>query len=287
MNFERPGPDRDTRGELIRDDAARAEWAAERRQREAELDRRDPRRKTGNALDRLVDAVHAGVAGTAWSRRWTAAAHRLVVTKYDVVASDLPAAFDGYRVLHVTDPHFGLLDASLADLVACVAGLDVDLVAFTGDYWERFDGDAEAAADELAAIVRAAAPRDGALATLGNHDRAGMVDPIERRGIPILANDATRIVCANAALSVVGVDDTADFHTAAAERAVADAPEGFKILLTHTPGLARPAAPAGFALYLCGHTHGGQLCLPGEFPIETAMGWRRRFARRGLGGPAR
>ena len=56
-------------------------------------------------------------------------------------------------------------------------------------------------------------------------------------------------------------------------------------MLVHTPDLAEDAARLGCALYLCGHTHGGQICLPGGWPIvqhlhkETRLGrglWRRR-----------
>ena len=56
-------------------------------------------------------------------------------------------------------------------------------------------------------------------------------------------------------------------------------------MMVHTPDLAEAAARLGCALYLCGHTHGGQICLPGGRPIvqhlhkERGLGrglWRRR-----------
>jgi predicted MPP superfamily phosphohydrolase len=48
--------------------------------------------------------------------------------------------------------------------------------------------------------------------------------------------------------------------------------------LVHSPEAALLAAEAGFALYLCGHTHGGQICLPGGIPVITNIQYRRRFA---------
>ena len=52
-----------------------------------------------------------------------------------------------------------------------------------------------------------------------------------------------------------------------------------KIALVHSPEVAHLAAPAGYALYLCGHTHAGQICLPGGQPIITNSALRWRHAR--------
>ena len=56
-------------------------------------------------------------------------------------------------------------------------------------------------------------------------------------------------------------------------------PEGFKIALIHSPEFVDAAAENGFQLYLAGHTHGGQVCLPGGWPIITHMTRYRRYAR--------
>ena len=55
-------------------------------------------------------------------------------------------------------------------------------------------------------------------------------------------------------------------------------PDGFRILLQHSPELLDEAAAASVALYLCGHTHGGQICLPGGIPLMTNIRTPRRYA---------
>ena len=67
-------------------------------------------------------------------------------------------------------------------------------------------------------------------------------------------------------------------YTDAARAALETAPDGFKIALIHAAELADIAANAGFSLYLAGHTHGGQVCLPGGRPIITHLGRHRRYA---------
>ena len=73
------------------------------------------------------------------------------------------------------------------------------------------------------------------------------------------------------------------------ERAASGIPKNaFSILLSHTPEVYEQAAAAEFDLMLSGHTHGGQLCLPGGIPIKLeavlprSMGaglWRHRYSR--------
>ena len=70
------------------------------------------------------------------------------------------------------------------------------------------------------------------------------------------------------------------FFTEAARSALAETPRGFKIAPIHSPELVEVAADHGYQLYLSGHTHGGQVCLPGGRPVITRLGrHRRRYAR--------
>ncbi len=73
-------------------------------------------------------------------------------------------------------------------------------------------------------------------------------------------------------------DDVHYYYTDAARAALEGAPNIFKIALIHSAELADVAADAGFSLYLAGHTHGGQICLPGGMPIITHMSRHRRYA---------
>ena len=67
---------------------------------------------------------------------------------------------------------------------------------------------------------------------------------------------------------LAGIDDAHYYRVDNIEKAASEIPEnGFSILLSHTPEIYRQAAHAGFDLLLSGHTHGGQICLPGSTPI--------------------
>jgi hypothetical protein len=189
---------------------------------------------------------------------------------------DLPPEFDGYRLLHLTDLH---LDG-MPNLDAVIAGLvrkkPVDLAVWTGDYRWRVHGTHEQVMPALAGIVAAISASDGHYATLGNHDPVAMVDLLETIGLRVLANETVSIHRGGASLHITGLDDVHYFYTDMAPAALALAPAGFKIALVHSPEAAPLAAAAGYALYLCGHTHGGQVCLPGGMPILTnsALHWR-------------
>jgi predicted MPP superfamily phosphohydrolase len=120
--------------------------------------------------------------------------------------------------------------------------------------------------------------RNGVWAILGNHDCADMVPAFEDLGIVVLVNETRSIERGGARIHLTGTDDVHYYYTEAARAALEAAPEGFKIALIHSAELADVAAEAGFDLYLAGHTHGGQVCLPGGRPILTHMSRYRRYA---------
>ncbi len=105
-----------------------------------------------------------------------------------------------------------------------------------------------------------------------------MVDPLEDLGIRLLINESASIRRDGAEIHVTGTDDVHHFYTSEAERALQDTSSGFKIALVHSAELASTAATNSFGLYLSGHTHGGQVCLPGGRPIVTRMRGYRKYA---------
>jgi len=81
-------------------------------------------------------------------------------------------------------------------------------------------------------------------------------------------NESETIERAGEVLHLVGIDDAHFYRMDNIEKATADIPhDQFSILLSHTPEIYRQAAHAGFDLLLSGHTHGGQVCLPGGIAI--------------------
>lgn len=200
------------------------------------------------------------------------------VRRHDVWLANLPPAFDGFTLLHLSDLHVDINDRFLPALIERVRPLDYDLCVLTGDYRARTFGPFEATLDGLERLRSHLSGR--VYAVLGNHDTIRMVPRMEAMGYSLLMNEWTRIERHDAAIYVAGIDDAhyyrvENFHNAA--QAIPH--DAASILLSHTPEPYRRAAHADFKLMLCGHTHGGQICLPGGVPVITDSDSPRRFAR--------
>ena len=113
---------------------------------------------------------------------------------------------------------------------------------------------------------------------LGNHDTVQMVPALEAIGIRMLLNECEAIVRGEERIYLSGIDDAHFYRMDNVEKAALQIPGGeFSILLSHTPEVYRQAAHAKFDLMLSGHTHGGQLCLPGSIPIKLEAALPRRM----------
>jgi predicted MPP superfamily phosphohydrolase len=105
-------------------------------------------------------------------------------------------------------------------------------------------------------------------AVLGNHDSIRMVPELEDMGIKMLINESIVIEREGAAIFVAGIDDAHYYRVDNIEKAAQGIPdEAVSVLMSHTPEIYLQAAHAGFDVFLCGHTHGGQICLPGGIPL--------------------
>jgi len=196
----------------------------------------------------------------------------------DVWLNRLPPAFDGYTLLHLSDLHLDMSRTHLERLIQTVDGIAHDVCVLTGDFRFRTFGPYAPALEALARLRPHLG--DPVYAVLGNHDTVRMVPGLEALGIGVLMNESVRIVRGGSSLALVGIDDahyfrTHNFHKAAADIDVEDC----AILLSHTPEPYRHAAHAAFSLMLSGHTHGGQICLPGGVPILTDCDAPRALAR--------
>jgi hypothetical protein len=94
----------------------------------------------------------------------------------------------------------------------------------------------------------------------------------------MLVNEAEALLRDGQPLYLAGIDDAHYYRVDNIEKAAAQIPPGaFSILLSHTPEVYRQAAHAGFDLMLSGHTHGGQICLPGAIPLTLDSALPRRM----------
>ena len=113
---------------------------------------------------------------------------------------------------------------------------------------------------------------------LGNHDTICMVPGMEEMGIRMLQNEAETIVRGDQRIHLAGIDDAHYYRVDNIEKVASQFPhDEFSILLSHTPEIYRQAAHADFNLMLSGHTHGGQICLPGSIPITLSSVLPRRM----------
>lgn len=205
------------------------------------------------------------------SRTLTTVHHRFCVP-------DLPAAFEGFRLLHLTDLHVDMDAANLQAVIDQIKPLDYDLCVLTGDYRQRTWGSIDAAMAGMERLRHAI--RGEAIAVLGNHDSIRMVPGLEDMGYHLLLNEHTRLERQGESIYIAGVDDAHFYKAHNLQKAGDDIPDNATtILLSHTPEIWREAAHAGYDIFLCGHTHGGQICLPGGIPVTLDSNCPRALGR--------
>ncbi len=202
------------------------------------------------------------------------------VKPLEVPISGLAAAFDGFRIVQISDIHIGpLLDREFAGyLTEAVNDLEPDLVAVTGDL---VDGSVNRLAHDVEPFADLGAPQ-GVFFVTGNHDFYSGVgswtDRVQEFGWRPLRNRAVTIEREGSSFFLAGVDDP---HGAIVEGAGGEDLDSAlrdtndhapTILLAHDPSSFRRARRRGVALQLSGHTHGGQIW-PFGFAVRLAVPW--------------
>jgi uncharacterized protein len=215
---------------------------------------------------RMLTLLGLALTGAAAYARWVEP-EWLKVRYVQVTIPRLPAAFHDYRIAHISDIHMGgwMTRERLLAAVELVNLIQPDLVAITGDFVDRHAG---MLAADLAGPLHLLEPRDATVAVMGNHDYYSGVNGVRRVlrecGIIELANVVHTVRRGDDQLHIAGVDDVAERQAsldAVLDQLPADGPA---VLLAHEPDFADVAAPTGrFDVQLSGHTHGGQLRLPG------------------------
>lgn len=207
-------------------------------------------------------------------------AARVQVRMNDVVSQRLPANFDQFTILHLSDLHVDLSPHAMQSVVELVKDLTFDICVFTGDYRAQTYGAIQPCLVGMAQVIASAkeVPGVSLYAVLGNHDSICMVPDLERMGVTMLLNECIFIERNGNRIYIAGIDDAHFFRVDNIEKAAAEIPdEAFSVLLSHTPEIYRQAAHAGFDLLLSGHTHGGQICLPGGIPMTLDSDLPRAF----------
>ena len=212
-----------------------------------------------------------------YRRGWLNAGRVRILTN-EVVSDRLPYDFDGFTILQLTDLHADRSAHAISAVEELIDGLDYDICVWTGDYRGDTFGDFRPCLEALVSL-RKKITKD-VYAVLGNHDSILMVPDLEAMGVRLLLNETVVLSRNNARIFLAGVDDAHFYRVDNIEKAAVDIPDdAYSILLSHTPEIYRQAAHAGFDLLLCGHTHGGQICLPGGFPVTLDADLPRRLGK--------
>ncbi|MFZ4790045.1 MAG: metallophosphoesterase [Candidatus Competibacteraceae bacterium] len=205
-------------------------------------------------------------------------AANLQIRHNEVVIPHLPDKFDGFTVLHLSDLHLDMNAAYPAALIERLAQVDYDICVITGDFRAKTYGPYDAAITALAQVRRHL--HQPVYAILGNHDSIRMVSGIEALGIHLLINESVMLERNGTFIHLAGIDDPHYFQVDNFDKAAQHIPsDATAILLSHSPEPYRLAAHAGFDLMLSGHTHGGQICLPGGIALMTNAACPRPFCK--------
>jgi uncharacterized protein len=203
-------------------------------------------------------------------------AENVQVRHHHVKLPELPASFDGFTILHLSDMHVDISHGAMRRLIAHLPSIRYDICVLTGDFRGNTFGPFEPTLEGLARVrAHLTGPVYG---ILGNHDTICMIPGMEDMGIRMLLNESEAIVRGNQRIHLAGIDDAHYYRVDNMEKVASQFPhDEFSILLSHTPEIYRQAAHADFNLLLSGHTHGGQICFPGSIPITLDSVLPRRM----------
>jgi predicted MPP superfamily phosphohydrolase len=227
---------------------------------------------------RLLAAAGLALAGVGFAWHSIVVAPRsLRLHHRDVFVPRLPAAFDGYRIAHLSDLHLGALTSGAKHVRTAAAVLQPDLCVVTGDLIDR-----DTATAACAALLGSWHVLDGVIGILGNHEHyalrhrpasvSAFIAQLAARGVRTLVNESLALERDGQRLWVVGVDDPYR-HRDHLTRAFAGVPAHEpSILLAHAPDILLRLPAGRTDLVLTGHCHGGQVRTPwGPIVTRTRM----------------
>ncbi|MBE9009319.1 metallophosphoesterase [Pseudanabaenaceae cyanobacterium LEGE 13415] len=208
------------------------------------------------------------------------------VETLEIAIDNLPAHLDGTRLVQLSDLHFDgkrLSDQVLEQAIIATNEAEPDFVVITGD----FVTDEPDPIHELAKRLKQVEARSGIYGILGNHDlhrfnsKQTIVDALAKVDIKVLWNEIVYPV--GEGLALVGL---ADLWSAAYKRSnevVAQLPANLpRIVLAHNPDCAESLQQYRVDLQLSGHTHGGQIIIPGILNVSVTCAYLYRTLPRNL-----
>jgi len=239
----------------------------------------------GIVLSAVGGAAGTAAYGIAYER------HEIQLTRATLSMSGLPRALDGLRIGLITDLHHSATVPAedVTRAVELLRAEQPEMIVLGGDYVSFGD---RAFAEPAAELLSPLQARHGVFAILGNHDdERDMSRALTRRGVTMLNDARTRLRIQGEQLDVAGVRFWTRRGVDVARVLRGSAPA--TLLLAHDPRRLTEAAALNVPGVLSGHTHGGQIVLPGvgalarrRFPVLSGLGSLARtsiFVSRGVG----
>jgi predicted MPP superfamily phosphohydrolase len=203
-------------------------------------------------------------------------------TRVRLVVPGLAAELDGFRFVHLSDLHLrGYWSKGYDELVERVGAAAADLLLITGDFIDD-KHDHRPGLSQLRRLLPRLRSRLGTYGILGNHD-VDVIQPYLREAGVNLINGGRAVLESGggAMLELIGFPGLArtDLDAEFVAGQPAKTPGTVRIVLSHYPDQFPRARPLEPDFYLAGHTHGGQICLPGGRPILTHDRMARRYCK--------
>ena len=205
-------------------------------------------------------------------------ARKLTVRHNHITVPGLPAAFNDYTILQISDLHIDMAPDFPHVLIEVLRQVEYDLCVLTGDYRAETYGPYDATLEAMQQVCEHL--QGDVYGVLGNHDTICMVPGLESMGVNMLLNEQVALQCGDDTIYLAGIDDPHYYRADNLEKAADPIPsDAVSILLAHSPEIYRNASHADFDVLLCGHTHAGQICLPGGIPLMCNARCPRTFCR--------
>lgn len=206
-----------------------------------------------------------------------------LVEQVTVAVPGLPAAVEGLRIAHISDLHVSRWEKAAWNWKALGQGIEADVVFLTGDYMNH-EGDEEATVQRLSELMEKVRSRLGCFGVFGNHDTVKLRRMLAGLGVRWLVDEV--VVLAEVGLEIWGLGSDR-VRWPDLPRLLEGAPlewqggvfEGglargradrLRVMLAHHPFYLPVAAELGMHLVFSGHTHGGQIRLPGAWALYNS-----------------
>ena len=206
-------------------------------------------------------------------------AKNIFVNEIELYFDDLPNSFHGYTILHLSDLHIDTIEGLENVLIEKIKSIKCDICFWTGDYRKYTSGAYKHIFPALKKITDSISTKNGIYATLGNHDSYTMVPHLEKLGLNLLINESVELKNNLDRIIITGTDDPHYYPSEHHKKALQTEKGLFKIALIHSPEMYEEAEDNGYSLYLCGHTHAGQICLPNGYPPIKNLKKGHRFSK--------